>query len=66
LLVDVCSLSKSPKKHQILQEMFQSHLKKEIDILKEVQTMLKLCIIIKCQRVQLGSGHLDNGADEIG
>jgi len=53
------------KKHQILQEMFQSHLKKEIEIPEKVQTMLKMCLIIKCQWVQLGSGHLNSGADEI-
>jgi hypothetical protein len=46
--------------------MFQSHLKKEIDIPKDVQTMLKLCLIIKCQWVQLGSSHLGNNVDQVG
>ncbi len=46
--------------------MFWSHLAKEIDIPKEVQTMLKLCLIIRCQWVQLKFGHLDSGVDEVG
>jgi hypothetical protein len=54
------------KKHQTFQEMFQSCLKKEINILKKNVTMLKLCLIIRCQWVQLGSNHLDNGVDEVG
>jgi hypothetical protein len=28
--------------------------------------MLKLCLIIGCQWTQLGFGHLDGGADEVG
>jgi hypothetical protein len=39
--------------------MLQSGLEVKIDVLKKVQTMLKLCLIIKCQWVQLGSGHLN-------
>ncbi len=28
--------------------------------------MLKLCLIIRCEWVQLGSGHMDNDVDEVG
>ncbi len=54
------------KKHQNFQEMLQSCLKEEMDVPKKVQTMLKLCLIIRCQWVQLGFGHLDNSANEVG
>jgi hypothetical protein len=46
--------------------MFQSSLEEKIDGLEEMQTMLKLCLIIRCQWIQLGSGHLDSGVDEVG
>jgi hypothetical protein len=45
--------------------MFQSCVEEKIDVPKEVQTMLKLCLIIKCQWIQLGSGHLNNDVVEI-
>jgi hypothetical protein len=28
--------------------------------------MLKLCMIIRCQWIQFGLGHLDNGVDKVG
>jgi hypothetical protein len=34
---------------EIFQEMFQNCLEIEIDVPKKVQTMLKLCLIIRCQ-----------------
>jgi len=36
------------KKHQILQKMLQSQIEEEIDVPKDLQTMLKLCLIIRC------------------
>jgi hypothetical protein len=56
---------KHQKKHQFFQEMIQSCLEKEIDIPKNVQTMLKLCLIIRCQWIQLGSNHIDNNVNEV-
>ncbi len=45
--------------------MLQSQIEEEIDVPKEMQTMLKLCLIIKCQWIQLKSAHLDNDVDGV-
>jgi len=37
------------KKHQILQEMLQNQIEEQIDVRKYLQTMLKLCLIIRCE-----------------
>ncbi len=53
------------KLHKNFQQMFQNCSTMEIDIPTNVQTMLKLCLIIMCQQNQLGLGHLSSNGGAI-
>jgi hypothetical protein len=50
---------KTQKWHQIIQQMLQNHLATKI---KFQQTMLKLCLIIRCLQDQLVLGHMGSDA----